>query len=161
MNDPLGIFRFRVDFYESTGREGGFGGAQRLCGGAFSQCSGLEATMEPFTVKEGGRNYGELQRAGRTSFATLVLKRGMTDVRDLWRWFDLVANGGYAFRLNAVVTVLAMGQAADDADGAVQWRLINALPTRFKAADLDGKGSEVAIEELHVVHEGLHLGGAG
>jgi hypothetical protein len=28
---------------------------------------------------------------------------------------------------------------------------------KFKAADLNGKGSDVGIEELHIAHEGMRL----
>ena len=35
------------------------------------------------------------------------------------------------------------------------WRLKQALPTKFKTADLNSQASEIAIEELHLAHEGL------
>ena len=37
------------------------------------------------------------------------------------------------------------------------WKLAQAMPIKFKAADLNGKGTDVAIEELHLAHEGLSL----
>ena len=38
------------------------------------------------------------------------------------------------------------------------WKLIRAIPVKFKAADLNGmRTNEVAIEELHLVHEGLEF----
>jgi phage tail-like protein len=39
------------------------------------------------------------------------------------------------------------------------WRLRNAMPIKFRAGDLNAKGSEIAIEELHLVHEGLDMSG--
>lgn len=148
---PIHSFRFQVDFKEQM-----LGQKEvnkiNLCSGAFSECSGLEATMEAKTIKEGGRNWGEIQRSGKTSFATLVLKRGMTSQRDLWMWYEFVGNGGYAQRLNAVITHF------DTAGNSVlAWKLVNAMPIKFKAADLNSKGTDVAIEELHMVHEGLSL----
>lgn len=158
MNDdraltPLHVFRFQVDFEEaSLGGEGGSGPVV-LCSGAFSECTGLEATMEQKTIKEGGRNYGAAQRAGQVTFATVVLKRGMTTTRHLWKWFEFVSGGGYAYRLNATIT---LSNAAGEK--MLSWNLENALPVKFKAADLNAKGTEVGIEELHLVHEGLRLG---
>ena len=62
---PLHVFRFQVDFKEvSLDPKGKDGDEIALCSGAFSQCSGLEATMEPHVIKEGGRNYGAAQRTG-------------------------------------------------------------------------------------------------
>jgi phage tail-like protein len=123
-----------------------------LCRGAFSECTGLEATMEPKVIKVGGSNYGAVQRAGQVSFATVVLKRGMTDTRDLWNWFASVAGGAYAYRLHVEIE---MRNSADQA--VVAWALRRALPVKFKAADLNAKGSEIGIEELHLAHEGLVL----
>jgi phage tail-like protein len=123
-----------------------------LCGGAFSECTGLEATMEPKVIKEGGRNYGPAQRAGQVTFATIILKRGMTSARDMWKWWELVSTGGYAYRLAATITMF------DTAGNAVlAWNLEKAMPVKFKAADLNAKGTDVGIEELHLAHEGLTL----
>ncbi len=103
-------------------------------------------------IKEGGRNWGSLQRSGKVSFSTVVLKRGMTKTRDLWHWYEFVGNGGYAQRMNVVITVF------DTTGNAVlAWQLLNAMPVKFKAADLNAKGTDVAIEELHLAHEGLSL----
>ncbi len=157
MSGLFNTFRFRVDFFDTTVDSDESGTKRRLCGGAFSECSGLEATMEPKAIPEGGRNFGEHQRAGRTTFSTLVLKRGMTENRDLWRWFDAVANGAYAYRMNAVVTMLDLGQEVDDPKGMLQWEVANALPIKFKAADLSADSKDIGVEELHLAHEGLHL----
>lgn len=142
---PLHVFRFHVSFSKA-------GAPVAVCQGAFSECSGLEATMEPKVIKSGGQNYGAAQRVGQVSFATVVLKRGMTSTRDLFQWFQLVAGGAYAYRLSARID---MRNGADQT--IVSWGLDNCLPVKFKAADLNAKGSEIGIEELHLAHEGLRL----
>ncbi len=38
------------------------------------------------------------------------------------------------------------------------WQLAHAMPVKFKFADLNAKGTEVGIEELHFVHEGPFRG---
>ncbi|HUR55914.1 MAG TPA: phage tail protein [Gemmataceae bacterium] len=149
---PLHVFQFHVSFAEHPIGGGDAGASVELCSGAFAECTGLEATMEPKVIKAGGRNYGAAQRAGPVTFATVVLKRGMTKTRHLWRWFELVAGGKYAYRLTAVV------QMRDIADKpVVNWKLAHALPVKFKAADLNARGTEVGVEELHLAHEGLSL----
>jgi phage tail-like protein len=150
---PLPIFRFRVRFTVAT-ENSGVGGERLLCGGAFSECSGLEASMEPKAIKAGGHNYGEFQRAGRVSFATVILKRGVTRNRDLWKWFELMGNGAYAYRLNAEIILLDFDRDGQETP-VMSWRMRNALPTRFRAADFNATSTQVAIEELHFVHEGL------
>jgi len=92
---PLHVFNFDVVFNEVTLPEGASagGGELRLCGAAFTEVSGLEATMEPKVIKEGGRNFGVVQRVGPVTFSTVVLKRGVSQINDLWKWFELVAGG--------------------------------------------------------------------
>lgn len=142
---PLTAFRFHLRFKKD-------GSEVAVCSGAFAECTGLEATMEPKVIKAGGSNYGAAQRAGTVSFATVVLKRGMTATRDLWNWFQLVAGGAYAYRLSAEIEV------QDSAgNAAITWSLDRCMPVKFKAADLNAKGNEVGIEELHLAHEGLRL----
>jgi phage tail-like protein len=142
---PLTAFRFQLRFKKD-------GSDVAVCSGAFAECTGLEATMEPKVIKAGGSNYGAAQRAGTVTFATVVLKRGMTATRDLWNWFQLVGGGAYAYRLSAEIE---MQDSAGNA--AITWSLDRCMPVKFKAADLNAKGNEVGIEELHLAHEGLRL----
>lgn len=152
---PLQVFRFQVDFAETPLGSGDKGSAVKLCSGAFSECTGLEATMEPKVINEGGRNYGPVQRAGPVVFGTVMLKRGITSTQHLWQWFKLVGGGGYAHRL--LVTITQFDTAGK---GVFSWRLLRAMPVKFKAADLNASAVEVGVEELHLVHEGLEQAAA-
>lgn len=158
-------FRFRVNLYNSSSN-------QLLCSGAFSEVTGFELTMEPKAIQEGGRNWGELQRSGITKFAPMILKRGVTNVNDLWSWFDASTRGSnYGYRLHGEIIVLgnptttvAAGNGKDahpdvtvNEHHMMTWRLQGVLPTKFKGPDLNATGNQVAIEEVHLVHEGLEL----
>jgi phage tail-like protein len=150
---PLHAFHFQVDFEEDP-LAGGGSAPVPLCSGAFAECTGLEATMEVKVIKEGGNNYGPAQRVGPVTFATVVLKRGMTTTRQAWTWFELVTQRGqYAPRLAATITMYDLA-----GNGVLAWRLEKALPVKFKAADLNARGTDLAVEELHLVHEGLTRG---
>ena len=68
---PFHMFRFQVSFTRAN-----LPGAQAkptsdvpLCSGAFAECTGIEATMEPKVIKVGGSNYGPAQRVGPVSTA--------------------------------------------------------------------------------------------
>src|SRR5262245_44850665 len=151
---PFHVFRFQVSFTRANlpGAQPKAASDVPLCSGAFAECTGLEATMEPKVIKVGGSNYGPSQRVGPVTFATVVLKRGMTTTRDLWNWFQMVAGGAYSVRLNVRITMQSV-----NAQPVLTWILERALPVKFKAADLNAKGTEVGIEELHLAHEGLKL----
>ena len=144
---PLHVFRFRVEVTDDSLANGPQGEPVEM---SFAECTGLEATMEPKTIKEGGRNYGAAQRAGGVSFATVVLKRGVSTDRGMWQIFNTAVTGQYAPRLQVTITLLD-----GNMDDIMAWQLDHAMPVKFKFADLNGKGAEVGIEELHFVHEGL------
>jgi phage tail-like protein len=144
---PLHVFRFRVDVTDDSLANGPQSASTEM---SFAECTGLEATMEPKSIKEGGRNYGVAQRPGGVTFATVVLKRGVSTDRSMWQIFNTTTAGQFAPRLQVTITLL---------DGSMQpilgWQLAHAMPVKFKFADFNGKGTEVGIEELHFVHEGL------
>ncbi|MGB8908507.1 MAG: phage tail protein [Candidatus Cybelea sp.] len=151
---PLHVFRFQVDFVAEDLTDGSTTPTTLAGSGAFAECTGLEATMEVKAIKEGGMNYGVAQRAGPTSFATVVLKRGISANMDLFNIFSKITNGAYAPRMQVTINVFDI-----DGSAAVAWQLDRAMPVKYKFADLNARGGgEVGIEELHLVHEGLSSG---
>lgn len=146
-------FKFAVSFRQAN-VDGSAGKKVELCAGSFSEITGLEATMQPKAIAEGGMNYGAHQRVGPVDFGTVVMKRGMTKSRDAWRWFQLVnLKASSAYRLNVLIQMLDVNSKP-----VLIWKLLRALPVKYKMADLVGvRSNEVAIEELHLVHEGLEL----
>lgn len=151
--DPFYTFRFRVDFTDSRLSMAPIDGDFPLASGAFSECSGLEATMEPKAIKSGGHNYGDHQRVGPVTFATVILKRGITYSQDLWKWFEMITlREQSTYRLTATITLRDI-----EGNDVMAVQLKNVLPTKFKAADFNAKATEVGIEELHLAHEGLSL----
>ena len=170
-DDPLFIpFRFHVSFArEAIGAHGsaqGQQGNEPLADGGFAEVTGLEASMEPRSIREGGLNHVVHQRSGPVQFSTVVLRRGLTRARDLWQWWALIAGassggaddrppgGAFAYRLTVRIRL-----ADIDGSPAFVWRLDRALPIKFKTADLNARAAEIGVEELHLVHEGLHLEG--
>ncbi len=144
-------FRFKVNLYNSENN-------QLLCSGKFSEVSGFELTMEPRIIQEGGRNWGELQRSGVTKFTPIILKRGVTTVNDLWSWFDASTRGShYGYRLHGEIIVLGNPLNGSEENPIMIWRLENVMATKFKGPDLNSTANQVAIEEIHLVHEGLEL----
>ena len=140
-------FRFRVTLFDSADV------SQELCQGAFSEVSGLEASMTPKTHKEGGRNWGEVQLSGPVTFPPVILKRGITNIDHLWNWFEITTrSANYGLRYSGMIEVFL-----PSGEPALRWNLINVLPTKFKGPDLSATASQVAVEELHMVHEGLTL----
>lgn len=147
---PLHVFKFHVDFFNDALTKNPSHGQFQVCSGAFAECTGLEATMEPKTIKEGGRNYGAAQRAGGTTFATVVLKRGISLNQNLYQILNTMATGNFAPRMQVTINVFDI-----DGTATMAWTLVRAMPVKYKFADLNSKNGEIGIEELHLVHEGL------
>ena len=147
---PLHVFRFHVDFFTDSLSDDDSHEQFQVCSGSFAECTGLEATMEPKVIKEGGRNYGAAQRAGITTFATVVLKRGISSNQNLYQIFNSAATGTFAPRMQVTINLFDI-----DGSAVLAWQLDRAMPVKYKFADLNAKNSEIGIEELHLVHEGL------
>lgn len=146
-------FRFHVALYLENSK-------QPICSGAFSEVSGFELTMTPKNIQEGGRNWGEVQLAGSTRFAPITLKRGITNIGDLYKWFDVTSRqANYAYRLNGEIRVYDknFNMDPDSVKPVLTWSITRAMATKFKGPDLSSTSSQVAIEEFQLVHEGLRL----
>ena len=125
--------------------------ASRVCNAAFSECDGLEMTMEVKTIREGGNNHNQIRLTGPTNFGQLTLKRGMTATFDLWDWFQAVQTSP-ALRADAQVVFFAA-----DRSQQVCFLLTRCVPIKLKAPALNAKDGIVAIEELQLVYERLEL----
>ncbi|HEX8905234.1 MAG TPA: phage tail protein [Longimicrobiaceae bacterium] len=144
---PFTAFNFRVEVQVA-----GVGGP--LANAAFSECDGLEMSLEPKTIREGGRNSGPVHMAGAVSYGQLTLKRGMTANVELWKWFERVnARGNGGLRGTAEVVSLA----ADGATEQLRFRLGGCLPVKLKAAALNAKDGQIAVEEMQIAYESLEL----
>jgi phage tail-like protein len=137
----------------------GAGGGAALADGSFQECSGLEVEMDVQEYLEGGRNDGVIRRVGRAKYQNLVLKRGMFYPdsgqvnRDLWEWLQSIVAGRRPVpRYDGVVEVLGVGDEV-----VATWVFDRGLPVRLRGPELNAKTGEIAIEELHIAHEGLRL----
>jgi phage tail-like protein len=131
-------------------------GSTQVCSASFSECDGLEMTLEPKTIRVGGRNWGPVHLAGGVSYGQLALKRGMTTNLDLWKWFEkMVQKGQTGYRTSATVVI----RAANQSDLAV-FDITGCLPVKLKAPALNAKDGLVAIEEMQIAYESLSLRGS-
>ena len=161
----LRAFRFQVKLRKSAAAAAGSAAANDspsgapLGDGAFQECSGLEFEMDVQEYHEGGRNDGVIRRVGRAKYQNIVLKRGLfygssgRINRDLWLWIQGVVEGRRPVtRYDGVVQVMSKSS-----DVAATWIFDRGLPAKIRGPELNAKTGEIAIEELHIAHEGLRL----
>lgn len=128
----------------------------KLCNAAFSDCDGLEMTMDIKTIREGGNNTQQIRMVGAVNYGLLTLKRGMTSNFDLWDWFDAQQSASPQqlrkdLRGDAEVVILA----ADNNTELTRFILTRCLLTKLKAPTLNAKDGIIAIEELQLSYESM------
>jgi phage tail-like protein len=129
--------------------------------GAFAECSGLELEADVKEYLEGGRNDGVIRQVGRVKLSPIVLKRGMfsTDAhtaanRDLWTWLTGMVSGVLPIaRYDGRIQIWSPHMGTPLAT----WTFDRGLPQKVSGPTLNGKTGEIAIEELHIVHQGLRM----
>lgn len=127
-----------------------------VCNAAFAECDGLEMSIEPKTIREGGNNREQIHLVGKVSYGQLTLKRGMTANLQLWTWMAAAAQPGRVSHAEGRVTMW-------DADGTprVTFVLRECFPTRLRGPSLNAKDGLVAIEEMQLVYRSLEVRPAG
>jgi phage tail-like protein len=142
---PLTAFNFAVEITRADQ-------SAPLVGAAFSECDGLDMTMEVKTIREGGNNGRQIRLAGPMAYGQLTLKRGMTSNFDLWTWMSDTLTDP---RLRAEAEVVVF--APDGRTVRARFCLSRCLPVKIKAPALNAKDGMVAIEELQLAYESLTI----
>jgi phage tail-like protein len=128
----------------------------KLCNAAFSDCDGLDMTMEVKTIREGGNNTQQIRMAGAVNYGLLTLKRGMTNNFDLWDWFDAQQHANpQQLRKDLRGDVAVVILATDHTGELARFVLKKCLLTKLKAPTLNAKDGTVAIEEMQLSYESL------
>jgi len=151
--DPLGVFNFYLTLVDTSNVVGTLiTAALNYKVAGFSECSGLEATVEIMDYKEGGLNGYVRKFPTRASFANITLKQGAIYLYDdLWSWHnDFVMGQGK--RKDGLIALLDEGKRP-----AKIWKFKRGVPTKWVGPPLNAAQSNVAIESLEIAHEGLFL----
>jgi phage tail-like protein len=119
--------------------------------GGFTECSGLETTLETEDYREGGNNGLVRKFPTRTTWANVRLKRGVATSDQLWVWhYDYVL--GHGKRRDGVITL-----QNDRFQTVKAWRFMRGLPVKWVGPSMNAMQGQVAIEELEIAHEGMKL----
>ena len=118
--------------------------------GYFTEASGLSAEVETFSYNEGGRNDYIHKLPTRMKHPNLVLKRGMTTVKDLQTWFDDSYNGPS----RTTITVTMLNELGDT---ITTWTFANAFPVKWTGPQFNSQQNTLATEAIEIVHEGIKV----
>jgi len=134
----IGNYRFMVEI------------EQMLVAG-FSEVSGLTVETEFEEYREGGVNDFVHKVVKGTKHVPIVLKRGLTSSNELWDWYRDVVAGRIVRRSGAIILF------DDQFEEYRRWTFNDAYPVKWIGPELNASVSEVAIEQIELVHNGFKL----
>jgi phage tail-like protein len=134
--EVTGIFRFFIEI-------------EGIIEGGFNEISGLQVETEYEEYSEGGLNEYTHRFPKKIKHPPLVFKRGIVKSNELWLWYQgfrtgkIKRKGGSIFLLHPDGNVLG------------EWSFIGAYPVKWIGPTLSASKSEIAIETLEIIHNGL------
>jgi phage tail-like protein len=151
--DPLSVFNFYLTLIDASSSDGTLiAAALNYQVAGFSECSGLEATLEVLEYKEGGVNDYTHKFPTRASFTNITLKHGVIyEDDDLWDWHNGFVLGS-GTRRDGLIYLMDESRSP-----AKLWRFTRGIPTKWLGPSLNATQNAVAIESLEIAHEGLFL----
>jgi phage tail-like protein len=113
----------------------------------FSECTGLGSSIEVIEYREGGDPATVRKLPGKATYPDIVLKRGLTDSAELYRWHASVLAGEMARRNGSVIVLDDVGAEK------LRWNFFSAWPSKWDGPEFSAKGNEVAVETLTLACE--------
>ena len=136
--DHIGNFNFKVEI-------------EGIAVGAFKNVEGLDSETEVIEFQD-GEDIVLRKRPGRTKYSNITLKRGFVNTDTLWMWRKAVIDGTVERKPGSVILL-------DDAAGEImRYNFFEAWPCKWKGFTLDGKGTDVNIEEIELAVEKVERG---
>lgn len=142
---PYSQFNFLIDI--------GAGDTNAVPAG-FQEVSGLGMEITVAEYRAGNEKDNIARKiTGIYKVPDVTLKRGVIGSLDLYGWLNEVRNGNQ----NALRTVTIQLQNEDHSEIAQEWKLTNARPIKYTGPSLNGKGTDVAVEELVLACERIDI----
>lgn len=132
-------FRFRVEI-------------EGITSAGASEVTGLLIETETEPYEEGGVNDFVYQLPKRTKYQHITLKRGITDLDDMWNWFQKVVSGSFERKNGAIILMDSSG------NDSWRWDFFEAYPVKWTGPELKADSNTVAFETIELAHHGIRKG---
>jgi phage tail-like protein len=153
--DPPMAYNFTINLIDSSStmaalKSSALSALTDVVIGGFTECTGLEMSLDVEEYKEGGNNGTTLKFPTRVTWSPLVLKGGIGAGRGLWDWHYGFATGS-GKRRDGIITLM------NDVHLPVRiWHFKRGLPKKYTGPSMNATSNAVAIESIEIVHEGLY-----
>lgn len=150
--DPLPAFNFYITLLDLSSTFSALqSGITGFALGGFTECSGLDASLEVEEYKAGGVNDRVYKFPTRSVFSNITLKRGVGFGEDLWLWHEAFLNGE-GTRRNGLIVL------ANELRIPIKiWSFERGIPLKWTGPSFNAATSAVAIESIEIAHEKLEL----
>ncbi len=118
--------------------------------GGFSECTGIEMSLDVEEYREGGRNGTVLKFPTRVKWSNITLRRGVGAGTGLWDWhYGFVEGKGK--RRDGLIVLMTDLRLPNNI-----WYFRRGLPVKYTGPALNAGQSQVAIEAIEIAHEGIY-----
>jgi phage tail-like protein len=154
-SDPLLNHNFVISLVDTSSTLGLLGSAAvsaiaDVALGGFSECSGLEMSLQVEEYKEGGRNGAVLKFPTRVTWTNITLKKGIGVSTALWDWhYGFVQGQGR--RRDGIIALMNSQRVPNNI-----WYFQRGLPVKYTGPSLNATQNNVAIESIEIAHEGIY-----
>jgi len=137
--DGVGNFNFKVEI-------------EGVTQGAFRNVEGLDSETEVIEYQNGD-DIVLRKRPGRTKYSNITLKRGYVTSPELWEWRKKVINGLIERKSGSIILL------GDDSQKEwARYNFYEGWPCKWKGFTLDGKGTDINVEEIELAVEKIERG---
>lgn len=137
--NPYTSFRFRIEIEGITAAQ-------------VSDVSGILVETETEPYEEGGVNDFVHQLPKRTKYQHIILKRGITDLDEMWKWHQEVVSGRVKRKNGSIILMDITGE------DKWRWNFLQAYPVKWTGPELKADSNTVAFETIELVHNGIKKG---
>ena len=138
--DPFPIYKFWIEI-------------ESIVVAQFQECSGLRMERAVEQVEEGGVNDHWQILPGRNKYSNIVLKNGMMESDELWKWYQ---QGLYDTKVKRINFSILLRDVAGDV--VKRWNVVEAFPIKWEGPQFNSDSRNVAVETLEIAHHGLQMG---
>jgi phage tail-like protein len=117
----------------------------------FREATIADSTQDPIEYREGNEPPTVRKIPGLITHGNLVLKWGVADSMDLYRWRKAIEDGKTKDNRKNIAVVLI----DEEGNTKARWEFSQAWATKYQAPDLNATANEIAIETLEIAHEGM------
>jgi phage tail-like protein len=151
--DPVKSYNFLIsllDTSSSLARSIALSAITEVALGGFSECSGLEMSLDVEEYKEGGRNGEILKFPTRVKWSNITLKKGVGFSTALWDWhYGFVEGKGK--RRDGIIVLQNDLHIPNNI-----WYFRRGLPMKYTGPTMNASQNSVAIEAIEIAHEGIY-----